>query len=200
MFRWLIDWYCLFGWDWLYSMSVWQYDFMHTSSTACQHLGSSSRISPKVRFPFFFSFFLNIRPSIHSFVVRRACCEIPVWLLHSGVTWHPFRYLVTGLALSRVPKVQKIKTQAEEKRTDRTAEHTAIPALTYGWFPKQRFALWSSLSMAFKMILAPCCLWETQNVVCSCWSGGRWWTWEVECCVLSREKSTLCPRSDVCWN
>ena len=70
MIVWSVDWYCLFGWDWLYSMSVWQYNVMHTSSTVCQRWDLLKEFPQRCGF-----LFLNIRSSIHSFVVRRACCE-----------------------------------------------------------------------------------------------------------------------------
>lgn len=131
-----------------------QYNFMHASSTACQHLGSSEWISPKVRFPFS----LNIRSSVHSFIVRRACCEFNsqydsftvVLLDIRSDTW------VIGLAPSKKApkKCKKWKIQAEEKRS-------TLPSLLgpMAGFPKKR--LDPLCRWLFKMVLAPCCLWET---------------------------------------
>lgn len=81
--------------------------------------------------------FLDIHSAIHSFIVIGG----PAVRLTSSVTASQWRYLTSLQILGdwscTVRKSQKYKKEAEENRTEQTAEHTAIPAWAYGWFPER---------------------------------------------------------------
>lgn len=125
---------------------------------------------------------------IHSY--RRACCQInfqcdcfTVALLDipSDTCW-----LV--LHCQKVPKVQK-RSRRKQDRTNCGAHRH--PCLGLWLVSRKNLPLWSSPSMAFKMVLAPCCLWENPaNVLI-----GR----AAVLFFSFKGKSTLCPRR-VCWN
>lgn len=128
---------------------------MHASSAVCRHLGGLSGLtSPKVHFPFFF----DIHSAIHSFIVRRACCQT------SGVTAWQWRYLTSfqifGWPVLHCQTFRKVQKEAGGKQ-EQTAEHTHChPCLGQWLVSRKNSPLWFSASMVFEMVLAPCCLWE----------------------------------------